>query len=76
MNIFATKYFSPSGVQLSGVSTYFMDGNNDIEWAGELMTNASYNTNFHILYDGNGDYTIALQMGYGGKTEIKIPVNT
>ena len=53
--MFYYKFYGPQGVELNNVSSYFDD---EVGWAGEMRSGASYTKAFYILYDGNGTYAI------------------
>ena len=55
LNMFFYDLFGSQGTELETVSAYFDD---NIDYAGDLRPDASYHTNFYILYDGNGKYGI------------------
>lgn len=55
LNMFYYKFYGPQGVELNNVSSYFDD---EVGWAGEMRSGASYTKAFYILYDGNGTYAI------------------
>ena len=57
LNMFYTKVFGSKGVELDDISAYFSDAD-DINFAGELRSGASYSKFFYFLYDGNGNYVI------------------
>lgn len=54
LNYFYYHLFGPSGVE-ERISAWFDD---DVAAAGELMPGSSYKKSFHILYEGDGIYTI------------------
>lgn len=55
LNMFFYKFFGSQGTQLDDVSAYFDD---EVGWAGEMRSGASYSKAFYILYDGDGTYSI------------------
>lgn len=72
LNMFYIKTFGSSGTELADISSYFSD-EDGIEFAGELMPNASYTKYLYFLYDGNGTYVIKLD-NYSQKIEIKLDI--
>lgn len=71
LNMFYIKTFGSTGTETKDITAYFMD--DDVSWAGDLRSGASYETSFHILYDGDGDYYIVLD-NFKKEVEIVIPV--
>ena len=55
LNMFSYKFFGPKGVQLDSVSAYFDD---EVGWAGDLRSGASYTKSFYLLYESDGKYAI------------------
>ena len=55
LNMFFYDLFGSQGTELDSVTSYFDDV---IDYAGDLKPDASYRTNFYILYDGDGKYSI------------------
>ena len=55
LNMFYYELFGSKGVELDSISSYF---DNDIDYAGDLKPGASYKQYFHIIYDGDGTYSI------------------
>lgn len=55
LNIFDYKLFNTSRTESENVSYCFDD---DVYGAGSLLKDASYTKYFHIVYDGDGVYTI------------------
>ena len=72
INMFYIKLFGSNGAELPGVSAYF--DKDDIDFAGDLRPGASYDTSFHMLYDGDGDYYITLR-SFSEEIEVLIPVS-
>lgn len=72
LNMFYLKTFGTQGTQLDDVSSYFMD-QDAIEFAGELMPEASYTKYLYFLYDGNGTYVIKFD-NYSKKIEFKLDI--
>ena len=71
LNMFYYDLFGPSGVELDGVTAYFLS--DSIDFAGSLQPGASYKTYFYILYDGDGDYSIDFN-NYSEKPTVKFNV--
>lgn len=55
LNMFYYDLFGSKGTELDIITAYFDDA---IDYAGDLKPDASYDTNFYILYDGDGKYSI------------------
>lgn len=55
LNMFFYDLFGSQGTELDSITSYFDD---TIDYAGDLKPDASYRTNFYILYDGDGKYSI------------------
>lgn len=72
LNMFYLKVFGTNGSELKNVSSYFMQ-EESVEFAGELMPNASYTKYIYFLYDGDGTYTIKLD-NYSKKIELKLDI--
>lgn len=58
------------GIELDGVSAYFDE---NIDFAGDLKPGASYKSYFHILYDGDGNYSIDFD-NYSQKVSVEFKV--
>lgn len=70
LNMFFYDLFGSQGTELESVSAYFDD---NIDYAGDLRPDASYHTNFYILYDGNGKYGIDFD-NYSQKVDVEFDV--
>ena len=68
---FYYKLFGTSGVESADIGYYFSD---DVSLGGELLQDTSYTKYFHIVYDGDGVYTIVLDNFLYDKDTIKIEV--
>ena len=71
LNMFYYEMFGSKGTELDNVSSYF---DNNIDFAGDLKPGASYKTNFYLLYDGDGKYSIDFEKLFEEKSvefEIK-----
>lgn len=55
LNMFYYNVYGSNGTETDTVSSYFDD---NIDFAGDLRSGASYTKYLHFLYDGNGTYTI------------------
>ena len=62
--------FGSQGVELDRVTSYF---DNTIDYAGDLKSGASYKTNFYILYDGEGKYSIDFD-NYSDETSVEFDI--
>ena len=71
LNRFNYSLFGVSGVESSDISYYFSD---DVSEVGELLPNASVTACFHILYDGDGVYTIAFDNWFYDEKTVQIVV--
>ncbi|MCL1885637.1 MAG: hypothetical protein FWF98_02580 [Dehalococcoidia bacterium] len=67
--------FGPDGAELPKIAGEFWYGMLNIEGAGTVETGISYDSNFHFLYEGNGDYYIKLHKAFNSDIKIKISVN-
>ena len=65
------KLFGTSGVESPDVGFYFSD---DVSSGGDLLQGTSYTKYFHIVYDGDGVYTIVLDNFLYDEETIKIQV--
>lgn len=74
LNMFYVKIFGSKGTELDGVSSYFMDDEN-IDFAGELRSGASYTKYFHFLYDGDGKYAMDFATLIGKKTTVEFNIS-
>ena len=72
LNMFFCKFFGANGIELDGVGAYF--SGDDVLWAGDLRPGASYKKYFHILYDGNGKYSIDFD-NYSQKKSVDFNVS-
>lgn len=68
---FYYKLFGVSGVESPDVYYYFDD---DVSQGGDLLPGISYTKYFHILYDGDGEYTIVFDDLLFEKKTVKITV--
>lgn len=71
LNSFYYKIFGSKGTELGGVSSYFDD---DVDYAGDLRPGASYDSNFHLLYDGNGFYYLVFD-DFNTTVEAEFEIN-
>ena len=70
LNMFSYDLFGSQGIELDGVSAYFDE---NIDFAGDLKPGASYKSYFHILYDGDGNYSIDFD-NYSQKVSVEFKV--
>ena len=71
LNMFYYKLFTSSGVESPSLWAYFED---DISQAGSVLPGKSYTKYFHILYDGDGIYTIIFDKGFGDSITKEIEI--
>lgn len=71
LNMFYYKLFTSSGVESPSLWAYFDD---DISQAGSVLPGKSYTKYFHILYDGDGIYTIIFDKGFGKSITKEIEI--
>ena len=71
LNMFYYTVFDSSGVESADVGYYFTD---DISQGGELLSGKSYTKYFHIVYDGDGVYTIVFDNMLFEKKTVEISV--
>ena len=71
LNMFYLKIFGSKGTELDSITAYFME--DDVDFAGELMPEASYTKYLHFLYDGDGVYTIKFD-NYSKEIEFKLNI--
>lgn len=71
LNVFYYTLFGSSGAESPNVGYLFDD---DMSEAGELLSEKSYTKYLHILYDGDGVYTIVLDDLLFDKETIEIYV--
>ena len=71
LNMFYYNLFGTSGVESGSIWHYFDD---DVMNAGELLPGKSYTKYFHILYDGDGIYTIFLDNLWFERDVVEIMV--
>lgn len=69
--LFYYKLFGTSGVESGNVGIFLSD---DVSQAGDLLPGKSYVKYFHIVYDGDGTYTIVLDNGWYSKETVQIEV--
>lgn len=69
--LFYYKLFGTSGVESGNVGMFLPD---DVSQAGDLLPGKSYVRYFHIIYDGDGTYTIVLDNGWYSKETVLIEV--
>lgn len=70
LNMYYYDLFGSQGVELDRVTSYF---DNTIDYAGDLKSGASYKTNFYILYDGDGKYSIDFD-NYSDETSVEFDI--
>jgi hypothetical protein len=56
LNMFYYNLYGTSGTESANIGYYFSD---DVMEGGNILSGKSYTRYFHILYDGDGVYTIA-----------------
>ena len=71
LNIFYYTLFGSNGIESADVGYYFAD---DICKGGELLSGKSYTKYFHIVYDGDGVYTIVFDNLLYEKKTVEIIV--
>ena len=71
LNMFYYKLFGVSGIESGSVWIYFDDC---VENAGDLLPGKSYTKYFHVIYDGDGIYTILLDDMWFEKETVEIMV--
>ena len=69
LNSFYCTLFGSSGSESGNVGYLFSD---DVSQAGELLPGKSYTKYFHIVYDGDGTYTIYLDNWFYDEETIEI----
>ncbi len=65
------QLFGSSGAESEDVSYYFSD---DVYGEGDLLPGKSYTKYFHIIYDGDGVYTILFDVLWGEDIKVEIEV--
>lgn len=71
LSIFDYQLFGASGAESENISYYFDD---DVSDGGDLLPGSSYIKYFHILYDGDGVYTILLDNWWYEEETVEIKV--
>lgn len=71
LNMFYYTFFTPAGTEANNASAYFME--DDIMFAGEMRDGATLNSNFHIVYEGDGDYYVEFDKILED-VEVKLPI--
>lgn len=71
LNMFYYELFGSSGIESDNVSSFFTD---DIIQGGDLLPDSSYTKYFHIIYDGDGVYTVVFSDLWYEKETVEIMV--
>ena len=61
LNMFSYNVYGSKGTEVATLNSYFDD---DIDYAGDLRSGASYTKYMYFLYDGNGTYAIEFDDWY------------
>ena len=70
LNMFYYKAYGANGTKLSNVAIYFDD---NVDFAGDLRTGASYTKYLYFLYDADGKYAIEFD-NFSSKVTVEFDV--
>jgi hypothetical protein len=71
LNMFYVSYFGPDGLALGSAWAFFSE--DDVRGVN-MRPNATLNSYLHVLYNGDGDYYLEFSMFFGGKIEVRLPI--
>lgn len=71
LNMFYYKCYGSQGIELDDAASFFDDS---LDYAASLKNGASYTRYVYYLYDGDGEYSIEFNEGWGTKLEVKFNV--
>lgn len=70
LNMFYYNVYGSKGTRVETVGSYFTE---DLEFAGDLRSGASYTKYLYFIYDGDGEYVIEFD-NYSEKVELSMQI--